>query len=449
MVAEPARGWRGILTQCAVLSLAALGPLPGAPRWLPSPMPEQVEHHLTLGGRADASSSVLRQQEKATEAIFERNTPSVVYISTFAQRYNALDLNAMVEVPQGTGSGFAWDSKGHIVTNYHVIRNANEAKVTITGKKGLRTVYTAKLVGANPDKDVAVLELVPGDANKGSPVRTVPIQLGSSSALKVGQTVFAIGNPYGLDHTMTSGIVSGLGREMVSPSGRPISNVIQTDAAINPGNSGGVLLDVDGRLVGMNTAIYSPSGTSAGIGFAIPVDTLATQVESLLTRGRATRAVIGISVLDGAQARVLGIPQGVLVLKVPEGSEAERAGLRGSMRDSEGSVVIGDVIVECDGRSVGSEADLFKALDTHAPGDVVKVKVLRSKPNAGQAALGAIVDGSSGGDSFINTKDLEEKMLSIKLSAVDVAGPAPGSGGGALPPTPAPGLAPAPPRGGR
>jgi S1-C subfamily serine protease len=223
---------------------------------------------------AHAASGLLQQLDQTIPDLFLRTTPSVVYISTYTQRASPLSLDASgrIEIPQGTGTGFVWDRQGHIVTNYHVIRNAQEAKVTVTGRGGARQTFAARVAGTNPDKDIAVLELVgpaldaeqaPGAllqpmrpllrATAGQ-VSTEPVELGSSSSLRVGQVVLAIGNPYGLDHTLTAGIVSGLGREMVSPSGRPIQDVIQTDAAINPGNSGGPLLDIDGRVIGMNTA---------------------------------------------------------------------------------------------------------------------------------------------------------------------------------------------------
>lgn len=203
---------------------------------------------------------------------------------------------------------------------------------------------------------------------------------------------------------------------MVSPSGRPISNVIQTDAAINPGNSGGVLLDVDGALIGMNTAIYSPTGTSNGIGFAIPVDTLAQQVETIIAKGRATRAIIGISVLDGTQARVLGIPEGVLVLKVPDDSPAAAAGLRGSSRENNGNVIIGDVIVEIDGRKVDSEADLFRSLDSHAPGDVVTLTIVRGVQS------GVLLDNIQTRGTALPAKPEEGKrmQLRVRLTAAEI-----------------------------
>ncbi len=271
--------------------------------------------------QAKASNlAVLEESENRRIEVFERNAPSVVFIDTFAEKQDVFSPNVM-EVPIGTGSGFVWDKDGHIVTNYHVVRNAKFAQVALitprrknekksnenslaaaaaasspssgassseidvfgTSSGGIsrtsstnkvssddykRTVFKAKVVGVDPGKDIAVLKV---DA----PVDLLyPIKVGKSDGLKVGQLGLAIGNPFGLDHTLTAGVISGLGREVKSPIGRPISNVIQTDAAINPGNSGGVLLDSRGMLIGMNTAIYSPSGASAGIGFAIPVDTI-------------------------------------------------------------------------------------------------------------------------------------------------------------------------------
>ena len=204
--------------------------------------------------------SELQKQEQTVADLFSRARPSVVFITTFVQKTDRMSMSA-TEVSAGTGSGFVWDDAGHIVTNYHVIRSAEAAKVVLTDEHGLQKRFDARLVGYNPDKDVAVLKIDAGLS------RPPPISLGSSSSLRVGQTTLAIGNPFGLDHTLTMGVVSGLGREVQSPSGRPITNVIQTDAAINPGNSGGALLDSSGRLIGMNTAIYSPSGASAGIGF--------------------------------------------------------------------------------------------------------------------------------------------------------------------------------------
>ncbi|GJD11533.1 Protease Do-like 1, chloroplastic [Galdieria sulphuraria] len=288
------------------------------------------------------ASSTLKQQEKDVIELFQNATPSVVFATTFVERLDFLSPNIM-ELPAGQGSGFIWDTDGHIVTNFHVIRSATSAKITLYNGH----IYDAKLVGVDPDKDVAVLKI---DAPKNE---LRPIPLGHSSDLIVGQSAYAIGNPFGLDHTLTTGVVSGLGRTMRSPTGKPISNVIQTDAAINPGNSGGTLLDSSGRLIGMNTSIYSPSGASAGVGFAIPVDTLKPIVSSLIKYGKVIRPVIGISYLDGTQSSALGIDRGVLVLDVQRGSPAEKAGLR------------------------GNEGDLFQILEEKKPGQTIRLKVDR------------------------------------------------------------------------
>jgi len=349
--------------------------------------------------------------------IFERTAPSVVFIDTFTEQRDQFSTNVM-EVPLGSGSGFVWDDKGHVVTNYHVVRNARSASVAIltrvfpeeqddrviTSAKQLpisnagyklsktdssmrpnaqgtgmtdykRKVYRARVVGIDPGKDIAVLKV---DA----PVFDLyPIELGSSKGVRVGQTALAIGNPFGLDHTLTAGIISGLGREVRSPTGQPISNVIQTDAAINPGNSGGTLLDGSGKLIGMNTAIYSPSGASAGIGFAIPVDTVKFIVDTLIRDGKVIRPVLGISYLQSKQARALGISRGVLVLDVPVDSPAYKAGMKPTRRTESGLIEIGDIIVNVNGTEINTEGDLFQALENFKPGDRVKVTVNRLEPN--------------------------------------------------------------------
>ena len=340
--------------------------------------------------------SALQAQEKTVENLFDQATPSVVYVQTFVEKLDRISRNA-VEVPAGTGSGFVWDAKGYICTNFHVIRNAQAAKVVVTGEGGgTTTTYNAKLVGYNPDKDVAVLKIDPK-------ARLTPLPLGSSAPLRVGQTTLALGNPFGLDHTLTVGVVSGLGREVTSPSGRPITNVIQTDAAINPGNSGGALLDSSGKLIGMNTAIYSPSGASAGIGFAIPVDTLKYQVETIIRDGKVERPALGVSYLSAGQARSLGVGRGVLVLDVPKGSAASKAGLQGSYRRDDGGVVLGDVITGINGDSVATDLDLFRAIDKYAPGESITVIVQRLVENA---------DGRI---------DATEKQLTLVLQATEAA----------------------------
>lgn len=342
------------------------------------------------------SACALSDSESKRISIFEKTAPSVVFLDTFTERRDQFSPNIM-EVPLGSGSGFVWDAKGHIVTNYHVVRNALTAQIAIlsddacqscknddsipyTSMRGsssfgngniARSVFKAKVVGVDPSKDIAVLKV---DA---PPELLRPISVGTSKGLKVGQTALAIGNPFGLDHTLTTGIISGLGREVRSPIGRPISNVIQTDAAINPGNSGGPLLDSSGKLIGMNTAIYSPSGASSGIGFAIPSDTIKFVVETLIRDGRVVRPIIGISYLESRQARSLGITNGVLILDVPPGSPAAAAGLKGTRRTENGLIEIGDIIIQVGKTKINREADLFEALEDLEPGDIVDVKVNR------------------------------------------------------------------------
>lgn len=315
----------------------------------------------------NASSSDYLPAELGVISLFEKATKSVAYVTTYTESRSAFSLNPM-ETPAGTGSGIVWDKEGRIVTNFHVIRAASGAKITLANKK----TYDAELVGTSADDDVAVLKIkAPRDELE-------PIDIGGSSNLRVGQSTYAIGNPFGLDHTLTTGVLSGLGREMKSPTGRTISNVIQTDASINPGNSGGPLIDARGRLIGMNTAIYSPSGASAGVGFAIPVDTLKVIAQGLIENGRIVRPVIGISYMESGQARALGIETGVLVIDVPDGSAAQKAGLRPTLRTSFGSVELGDIIIGIDDENIANEGDLFKALDKHKVGDSVQIKVFNN-----------------------------------------------------------------------
>jgi S1-C subfamily serine protease len=271
-------------------------------------------------------------------------------------------------VPQGTGSGFFWDEQGRVVTNFHVIRGAQEALVRLGDQRS----FQARLVGASPEHDIAVLQIdVPTDLPP-------PIPVGSSAELRVGQQVLAIGNPFGLDHTLTTGIVSALNRTVDNESGGVIENVIQTDAAINPGNSGGPLIDSAGRLVGINTMIYSPSGAYAGIGFAVPVDTVNRVVSRIVAYGRYVRPTLGISANDDVSTRLLERDtNGVLVLGVTANSPAARAGLRATEMTAAGRVVLGDVIEAVDGRAVEDFATLVNVLDAHEFGDRVTLRVRR------------------------------------------------------------------------
>lgn len=307
----------------------------------------------------------LAAEEKSNIELFRLSSPSVVYITRLAMRRDRFSLN-LFEIPQGTGSGFVWNDQGHVITNFHVIQGASVLRVTLADN----SEWDARVVGRAPDQDLAVLFInAPRD-------RLKPIAIGQSANLQVGQRVFAIGNPFGLDQTLTTGIISALGREINAVSGRKISGVIQTDAAINPGNSGGPLLDSAGRLIGVNTAIFSPSGSNAGIGFAVPVDTVNRVVPQLLRHGRVIRPGLGIHVADRGTAERLGV-RGVLIIRVQKGSAAEGAGLRGTGRNREGRLVLGDVIVGVGERSITSLDDLLDALDAHKVGDVVEVRLMR------------------------------------------------------------------------
>ncbi len=325
-----------------------------------------------------ANGSQLNREERATIGIFQAAAPGVVYITTLAVRrdYFSLDVH---EIPQGSGTGFVWDQKGHVVTNYHVIRGASRAQITLAD----HSTWEAELVGVAPEKDLAVLHI---RAPRSS---LHPIPLSRSRALQVGQSVYAIGNPFGLDQTLTTGIISALGREIDSQGRRPIRDVIQTDAAINPGNSGGPLLDSAGQLIGVNTAIYSPSGTYAGIGFAIPADTVGWVVPRLLADGRLSQAVLGIEGVAVDQVLSGSDRKGVLVLRVLANSGAERAGLRPSRRDRSGRVQLGDIITSINGTAIRSMDDIALALERQQPGETVRVEALRdSRPVRLEVRLG-------------------------------------------------------------
>jgi S1-C subfamily serine protease len=306
----------------------------------------------------------LAEDEKNTVDIFRSASPSVVYITSIELRRSFFSLN-VYEIPQGTGSGFIWDKEGRIVTNYHVIGDANRVEVTLADQ----TTWKGVLVGAAPDKDIAVLQI------SAPPERLVPIPIGRSDDLLVGQKVFAIGNPFGLDHTITAGIVSALGREINAVTGRTIQGVIQTDAAINPGNSGGPLLDSAGRLIGVNTAIYSPSGGSSGIGFAIPVGVVSRFVPEIIRHGKVIRPGLGVSLANEQITNRLDI-KGVLIISVQPGSSADRAGLRGT-RQIGGGVVLGDIIQSINDKDIASYDDLRNELDRYKVGDTVSLGIIR------------------------------------------------------------------------
>jgi S1-C subfamily serine protease len=307
----------------------------------------------------------LAQDEKSTIDLFRQSSPSVVHIGTAALQQDAFSFN-ITAIPQGMGTGFIWDVRGHVVTNYHVLAGANAARVTLVDGSS----WDAALVGVAEDKDLAVLRI---DAARDK-LRALPV--GESHNLLVGQKVFAIGNPFGYDHSMTTGIISALGRTITSVNQQPIRDVIQTDAAINPGNSGGPLLDSAGRLIGVNAMIYSPSGGSAGIGFAIPVDTVNRVVPDLIRYGKVQRAGLGIGSVPDSVAQEAGI-DGVVILSVAAGSAAAKAGLRPVLQTRSGAMELGDVIVGLDGKEVHFTRDLATLLDDHKAGDTVTMAVMR------------------------------------------------------------------------
>ncbi len=326
-----------------------------------------------------APRKALTDFERTNIALFEEASPSVTYITSLNVQLDFFTRNVL-EIPRGTGTGFVWDKYGHIITNFHVIEGADRALVTLADG----SAWEAGLVGAAAEKDLAVLRIeAPAE-------RLRPLPIGSSSDLRVGQAAYAIGNPFGLDQTLTTGVISALGREIESVAKIPIRGVIQTDAAINPGNSGGPLLDSSGRLIGVNTAIFSPSGAYAGIGFAIPVDVVNWVVPELITHGRLRRPNLGVEVAPEQLMRRLGIEGGALVIDVQPGSSAERAGIRPTMRDRRGYILLGDLIVAMDGEPIRSPSDLVLALEKHNPGDVVRLTLLRDgKPVEVEVRLGA------------------------------------------------------------
>lgn len=315
----------------------------------------------------DNSLTVLTSAELSTIQLFEKAAPGVCFITTtnIRENYWTRDIS---EIKSGTGSGFIWDKMGHIVTNYHVIEGADKATVTLADQ----TNWTAELVGVAPEKDLAVLKIK-------APISVLyPIPVGISENLKVGQSVFAIGNPFGLDQTLTTGVVSALGREIQSRAGVPIRDAIQTDAAINPGNSGGPLLDSGGKLIGVNTAIYSPSGASAGIGFSIPVDAVRWVVPELIRYGKIQRPTIGVELASNNIVSRYGL-QGPLVLNVPAGSNAEKSGLQPTRRNRYGEIILGDILIGIDDEPIKNNGDLYLFLEKHKVGDVVELELLRNK----------------------------------------------------------------------
>ena len=322
----------------------------------------------TACGRPITPRGPLTPEERVTIEVFEKSKRSVVYISTSEQVRDLWTRNVR-SIPRGTGSGFVWDQQGDVITNYHVISGASAARIRLSDGRD----YPATLVGASQFHDLAVLRIkVPSNPPP-------PLPLGTSHDLRVGQRVYAIGNPFGLDWTLTTGIVSALDRALDGEGGNTIEHLIQTDAAINPGNSGGPLLDSAGRVIGMSTAIYSPSGASAGIGFAVPIDTINRVAPALVTHGKYTRPSLGIGMDDDVNdflSSHLKV-QGVYVLKVLPNGPAAAAGLRAAALRRDGTVIPGDVIVAVGNQPVTTVARLEARLDDFNPGDRVALEVLR------------------------------------------------------------------------
>jgi len=318
----------------------------------------------------------LQPEEEATIDVFERVSPSVAFIKNASLQWDWFSTY-VYEVPQGAGSGFIWDDEGHIVTNFHVIYQADKIDVILSDQK----TYKAKVVGIAPNHDLAVLKIdAPKELRKSVPV-------GNSQDLRVGQKVLSIGNPFGLDYSLTTGVVSALGRTMRSIGGRKIHDVIQTDAAINPGNSGGPLLDSSGNLIGVSTMIYSPSGASAGVGFAIPSNTVQRIVPQLIKYGKVKRAGLGVVLVPDHYTQRIGM-KGAMILEVQKGSAADKAGLRSTRRNRFGDIAYGDVIIAIDDQPVENNEDLVEYLDKNKiVGDKINLRFMRDKKEFGTTVV--------------------------------------------------------------
>lgn len=327
---------------------------------------EEAEKMADLSSEgSNTNMPPLNKGEMATINLFEDAAPSVCFITTSNLRQDFFSMD-VTEIPRGNGSGFVWDKEGHIVTNFHVIRGADRAQVTLADQ----STYEAELVGTAPNKDLAVLKI------KAPRNLLRPLPVGSSEFLRVGQSVFAIGNPFGLDQTLTTGIVSALGREIESVGGIPIRDAIQTDAAINPGNSGGPLLDSSGELIGVNTAIYSPSGASAGIGFSIPVSVVKWVIPELIKDGRITRPSLNVELTPTNWVKRYKL-EGPLVMRATPGGAADRAGIRATRKTRNGELILGDIIVAINRAKITSYEDLVLEIEKYKPSEEVTLSLIR------------------------------------------------------------------------
>ncbi len=351
--ARPALLLTGLLAIAFILVVLRSEP------WGPARAADAQPHPITPRGDLGAD-------EQAMIDLFERCSESVVYVNPFVRGYERTFFGIREVIEQGTGSGFIWDDRGHIVTNYHVVQDAAEIVVILPDN----TPYKARRVGIYPDKDIAVLRISPPQK------QLTPLAVGTSKDLRVGQKVLAIGNPFGLDFTLTTGVVSALNRQIETFNNRKIDGVIQTDAAINPGNSGGPLLDSAGRLIGMTTSIVTRTGGGTGIGFAVPVDTINRVVPQLIMHGRVIRPQLGV-VTDDAVARQLGIKHGVLILNAPKDGGAQRAGLKPTLLRRDGRIILGDIITKVGQTQTPDTDRLLSALEQHKIGDTVEVTIER------------------------------------------------------------------------
>ncbi len=328
---------------------------------------------ILAASRPAVSADLLPSEEK-TISIFKKNASSVVFIKNASLQWDWFTDNTY-EIPQGAGSGFIWDNQGHIVTNFHVVFQADRIEVILENQKS----YPAKVVGLSPNHDLAVLKINAPDE------KLQPVAIGESSDLQVGQHTIAIGNPFGLDYSLTTGVVSSVGRTIRSLGGRKIHDMIQTDAAINPGNSGGPLFDSSGKVIGVSTAIFSPSGASAGVGLAIPIDIVKRVVPELIQHGRVKRVGLGITMVPDPIRRRLGV-RGAVILEIERGSAADVAGLRATRRSPYGDIILGDVIVAIDGKKVENNENLIDILDGGTAGDEVEIEFVRDNKRFGTTA---------------------------------------------------------------
>lgn len=331
----------------------------------------------------NARSTALLESEKNTIGIYKTYAKYVVFV----HRYQTLMNREMqvFEVPYGSGSGFIWGRDGYVVTNYHVVKGSKTTAINFDGM-----ISKTKLVGADPRKDIAVLKVLSPKLIKH--IKLMPqLSIAKSSTLSVGQKAIAIGNPFGLDHSLSIGVISALGRKVPGNIGT-LRDMIQTDAAINPGNSGGPLFDSYGSLIGMNTAIYSKSGASAGIGFAVPSEDIERAANQIIRNGRVTLAGIGVERIEPSIARQLGVKKGVLIGQIIEGTPAQRAQLKGTYRDGYSRIHLGDVIVAINGQEILSFDDMYHVMSEVKIGTDIKLTILR-----------------------------KSKILNLKLGTVDIA----------------------------